>query len=78
LRPSIGRTSPQTHVQDCAKSWKPENRAQSTVQIWHDPGWLLKWIGSLLVVIGVFMMLYFQPYRKQTEGERIPPLPPKA
>jgi hypothetical protein len=37
----------------------------------------LKWIGSLLVVIGVFMMFYLQPYRKQTEGEPITPTGPK-
>jgi len=54
-------------------SWNPENLGQSTVQILRDPGWLLKWIGSLLVVIGVFMMFYLQPYRKQTEGEPIMP-----
>jgi len=54
-------------------SWNPENLAQSTVQILRDPGWLLKWIGSLLVVIGVFMMFYLQPYRKQTEGKPITP-----
>jgi len=30
-------------------------------------------MGSLLVVIGVFMMFYLQPYRKQTEGEPITP-----
>jgi hypothetical protein len=58
-------------------SWNPENLGQSTVQILRDPGWLLKWIGSLLVVIGVFMMFYLQPYRKQTEGEPITPLNPK-
>jgi hypothetical protein len=52
-------------------SWNPENLGQSTVQILRDPGWLLKWIGSLLVVIGVFMMFYLQPYRKQTEGKPI-------
>ncbi|HEY2568927.1 MAG TPA: hypothetical protein VGI25_06385, partial [Candidatus Udaeobacter sp.] len=52
-------------------SWNPENLGQSTVQILRDPGWLLKWIGSLLVVIGVFMMFYLRPYRKQTEGEPI-------
>ncbi len=52
-------------------SWNPENLNQSSVQILRDPGWLLKWIGSLLVVIGVFMMFYLQPYRKQTEGEPI-------
>ena len=58
-------------------SWNPENLNQSTVQILRDPGWLLKWIGSLLVVIGVFMMFYLQPYRKQTEGEPITPSLPK-
>jgi len=58
-------------------SWNPENLGQSTVQILRDPGWLLKWIGSLLVVIGVFMMFYLQPYRKQTEGEPITPTNPK-
>jgi hypothetical protein len=54
-------------------SWNPENLTQSTVQILRDPGWLLKWIGSLLVVLGVFMMFYLQPYRRQTEGEPITP-----
>jgi len=58
-------------------SWNPENLAQSTVQILRDPGWLLKWIGSLLVVVGVFMMFYLQPYRKQTEGEPILPSAPE-
>jgi hypothetical protein len=58
-------------------SWNPENLNQSTVQILRDPGWLLKWIGSLLVVIGVFMMFYLQPYRKQTEGQPITPSIPK-
>src|SRR5207237_1304899 len=57
-------------------SWNPENVGKSTVQILRDPGWLLKWIGSLLVVIGVFMMFYLQPYRKQTEGEPITPSAP--
>jgi hypothetical protein len=54
-------------------SWNPENLNQSTVQILRDPGWLLKWVGSLLVVTGVFMMFYLRPYRKQTEGEPITP-----
>jgi hypothetical protein len=58
-------------------SWNPENLAQSTVQILRDPGWLLKWIGSLLVVAGVFMMFYLQPYRKQTEGRPITPFGPE-
>ncbi len=57
-------------------SWNPDNLGQSSVQILRDPGWLLKWIGSVLVVIGVFMMFYLQPYRKQTEGEPITPTGP--
>jgi hypothetical protein len=56
-------------------SWNPENLNQSSVQILRDPGWLLKWIGSLLVVSGVFMMFYLRPYRKQTVGEPITPNP---
>lgn len=59
-------------------SWNPDNLEQSSVQILRDPGWLLKWIGSLLVVIGVFMMFYLQPYRKQTEGEPITLTGPKS
>jgi hypothetical protein len=54
-------------------SWNPENLNQSTVQILRDPGWILKWIGSLLIVTGVFMMFYLRPYRKQTVGEPITP-----
>ncbi len=61
-------------------SWNPENLGQSTVQILRDPGWLFKWIGSLLIVTGVFMMFYLKPYRKQTIGKPITPtasVPPK-
>jgi hypothetical protein len=54
-------------------SWNPENLGQSTVQILRDPGWLFKWIGSLLIVTGVFMMFYLRPYRKQTVGQPILP-----
>ena len=35
-------------------SWNPENLNQSTVQILRDPGWSLKWMGSLCIVAGVF------------------------
>ncbi|HEY4282288.1 MAG TPA: hypothetical protein VGM62_04425, partial [Chthoniobacterales bacterium] len=58
-------------------SWNPDNLDQSSVQILRDPGWLLKWVGSLLVVAGVFMMFYLKPYRKQTVGEPITASTPK-
>jgi hypothetical protein len=46
-------------------SWNPENLGQSTIQILRDPGWLLKWIGSLLVVTGVFLLFYVKKFRRQ-------------
>jgi hypothetical protein len=58
-------------------SWNPENLAQSSIQILRDPGWFFKWIGSILIVTGVFMMFYLRPYRKQTVGQPITPSGPK-
>src|SRR5438105_1927888 len=46
-------------------SWNPENLGQSTIQILRDPGWLLKWIGSLLIVTGVFLLFYVKRFRRQ-------------
>jgi hypothetical protein len=46
-------------------SWNPENLGQSTIQILRDPGWLLKWIGSLLIVTGVFLLFYVKKFRRQ-------------
>jgi hypothetical protein len=49
-------------------SWNPDNLGQSTIQILRDPGWLLKWIGSLLVVSGVFMLFYVKKFRRPMGG----------
>lgn len=55
-------------------SWNPDNLAQSTVQILRDPGWSLKWIGSLLVVTGIFTMFYIREPRdlRETRSPRSP------
>ena len=45
-------------------SWNPENLGQSTIQILRDPGWLLKWVGSLLVSSGIFMLFYVKKFRR--------------
>ncbi len=45
-------------------SWNPENLNQSTIQILRDPGWLLKWIGSLLICTGIFMLFYLKGFRR--------------
>ena len=43
--------------------WSPGDLNQSTVQILRDPGWLFKWIGSLLICAGIFTMFYLRPAR---------------
>lgn len=45
-------------------SWNPENLNQSTIQILRDPGWLLKWIGSVLICTGIFMLFYLKGFRR--------------
>jgi hypothetical protein len=54
-------------------SWNPENLGQSTVQILRDPGWLLKWIGSLLICIGIFMLFYVKQFRRPAKAPRVAP-----
>ena len=54
-------------------SWNPENLNQSTIQILRDPGWSLKWIGSLLIVVGVFLMFYVKQFRRPLRKERPSP-----
>ena len=54
-------------------SWNPENLGQSTIQILRDPGWLLKWIGSLLVVCGIFMLFYVKQFRRPSRNVVPPP-----
>jgi hypothetical protein len=59
-------------------SWNPENLGQSTIQILRDPGWLLKWIGSLLIVSGIFMLFYVKKFRRPAKAGTVPPVPEKA
>lgn len=54
-------------------SWNPDNLGQSTIQILRDPGWLLKWIGSLLIVTGVFLLFYVKKFRRSSPTPRTPP-----
>jgi hypothetical protein len=60
-------------------SWNPDNLGQSTIQILRDPGWLLKWVGSLLVVCGIFMLFYLKGFRRPSFAVAAPPIaPPRA
>src|SRR5437588_5685266 len=55
-------------------SWNPDNLGQSTIQILRDPGWLLKWIGSLLIVSGIFMLFYVKKFRRPSKTGAAPPV----
>ena len=52
-------------------SWNPQNLSQSSIQILRDPGWSLKWIGSLVMVIGIFTLFYLRPYPME-EVKKVP------
>ncbi len=41
--------------------WNPRDLDQTTLQVLYDPGWLLKWMGSLGICIGIAIMFYWKP-----------------
>jgi len=51
-------------------SWNPQNLNQSSIQILRDPGWSLKWIGSLVIVSGIFSLFYLRPYPMDKKKKR--------
>jgi hypothetical protein len=44
-------------------NWNPQNLNETTLQVLYDPGWPLKWIGSLGICLGIATMFYFWPSR---------------
>lgn len=49
--------------------WNPRNLDETTLQVLYDPGWLLKWIGSLGICAGIFIQFYLTP-RSRTPATR--------
>jgi len=49
-------------------NWDPQNLNQTTLQVLYDPGWPLKWTGSIGICCGIALMFYFMP--KRTPQER--------
>ncbi len=41
--------------------WNPRDLGETTLQVLYDPGWLMKWTGSLAICIGIFTMFYLRP-----------------
>jgi hypothetical protein len=50
--------------------WNPEELDTTTLQVLHDPGWPLKWFGSLLICGGIFALFYLKPREKGTRDQR--------
>jgi len=44
--------------------WNPDDLGETTLQVLYDPGWLLKWTGSLAICAGIFIMFYIRPKRE--------------
>ncbi len=51
--------------------WNPRDLGETTLQVLYDPGWSLKWIGSLAICAGIFIQFYLKP-KKRSAG----PTPP--
>ena len=52
--------------------WNPRDLGETTLQVLYDPGWLLKWIGSLGICLGIAIMFYLKPARPNLEPAAIP------
>ena len=51
--------------------WNPRNLEETTLQVLYDPGWLLKWLGSLAICIGIALQFYWRP---QASGSTASPI----
>jgi len=41
--------------------WNPQDLKETTLQVLYDPGWFLKWVGSLAICLGIATMFYIRP-----------------
>jgi len=48
-------------------NWNPQNLNETTLQVLYDPGWPLKWTGSIGICCGIALMFYFMPKRSPSE-----------
>ena len=55
--------------------WNPRNLEETTLQVLYDPGWLLKWIGSLGICVGIAIMFYWRPGSRDPVASKPAPRP---
>jgi hypothetical protein len=56
--------------------WNPRDLEETTLQVLYDPGWLLKWIGSLGICLGIAIMFYLTPGGRNSGAARRLPKDP--
>jgi hypothetical protein len=56
LQTALGRNFKFSQAQ-----WNAKDLNETTLQVLHDPGWPLKWTGSLAICIGIAIMFYGKP-----------------
>lgn len=47
-------------------SWNPQDLRETTLQVLYDPGWPCKWIGSLLICMGILLMFLQRGSRRSS------------
>ncbi|MFV0415200.1 MAG: cytochrome C biogenesis protein ResB [Chthoniobacterales bacterium] len=52
--------------------WNPQNLNETTLQVLYDPGWLLKWLGSLAICAGIAIMFYWKPGGSKKTAKKDP------
>lgn len=58
--------------------WNSQDLKETTLQVLHDPGWPLKWIGSLLICIGIGIMFYAPKPSQKLRRKQTAPQTEKA
>ena len=53
-------------------NWNPQDLGETTLQVLHDPGWPLKWFGSLILCLGIAIMFYLKPKRETPAAQTAP------
>ncbi|MEM1058975.1 MAG: hypothetical protein AAGK14_06980 [Verrucomicrobiota bacterium] len=48
--------------------WNRHDLTESRLQVLYDPGWLLKWVGSLGICVGIFMLFYMKGYGREARA----------
>ncbi|MGF1657588.1 MAG: hypothetical protein ACFCU3_11505 [Verrucomicrobiales bacterium] len=58
--------------------WNPDNLDETTLQVLFDPGWLFKWIGSVMICLGIGVMFVVTPKIRDAQSAKARPTDEEA